>query len=153
MNIWRLCTARYATNPLSGEGARLYGGRWNYPGIPVAYTAGSLALALLELLVHIDYDLVPSDLVSIEVYVPPSASIERVEISSLPRNWRAYPAPESLRKIGSAWAIEKRSLLLEVPSVVVPDERNYLVNPQHPEFTNLKIGHPKPFKFDPRLIR
>jgi RES domain-containing protein len=153
VNIWRLCIARYATDPLSGEGARLYGGRWNYPGIAVAYTAGSLALALLELLIHIDYDLVPSDLVSIEVYVPPSASIERVEISALPRNWRAYPAPKSLRKIGSAWAIKKRSLLLEVPSVVVPDERNYLVNPQHPEFTNLKIGHPKAFKFDPRLFR
>ncbi|HEX3034889.1 MAG TPA: RES domain-containing protein [Thermodesulfobacteriota bacterium] len=152
MIIWRLCSSRYANQPLNGEGARLYGGRWSHRGIPIAYTASSLALAALELLVHIDHDVAPSNLVSIEVTVPPSVLIERVKISSLPKNWRAYPAPEHLREIGSAWAMGKRSLLLEVPSVVVPQERNYLVNPQHPEFTKLKIGRLKPFEFDPRLF-
>ncbi len=153
MIIWRLCKARYANQALSGEGARLYGGRWSYPGVPIAYTASSLSLAALELLVHLDHDLAPSDLVSVAVTVPYSVSVERIEIGELPRNWRVFPGPEKLKEIGSSWARGKRSLLLEVPSAVVPQEKNYLVNPQHPDFAKLQIGEPRKFVFDPRLFK
>jgi RES domain-containing protein len=151
--IWRLCKSRYAKERLSGEGARLYGGRWSYPGIVVVYTASTLSLAVLELLVHLDYELAPSDMVRIRIEVPSSVSIERVRIESLPKNWRAYPSPESLQKIGSSWAAEKRSLLLEIPSAVIPEENNYLVNPVHPEFKELKVERPQRFKFDSRLLK
>lgn len=152
MIIWRLCKARYAKDPLSGEGSRLYGGRWTYPGISVAYTASTLSLAALELLVHLDHDIAPIDFQSIEISAPPSISIEKIEIKTLPKNWREYPAPDSLRKIGSRWAKERRSLLLEVPSAVVPQEKNYLVNPIHHEFATLIIEHPQPFRFDSSLF-
>jgi RES domain-containing protein len=151
--IWRLCKARYAKELLNGEGARLYGGRWSYPGIAVGYTAGTLSLAVLEFLVHLDYEVAPSDMVRLQIEVPSSISIERMKVESLPKNWRAYPPPESLQKIGSSWAVEKRSLLLEVPSAVVPEEYNYLVNPQHPEFKGLKVERPQRFKFDSRLFK
>lgn len=102
---------------------------------------------------HLDYDVVPSDMVRIQITVPLSVSIERVKVESLPKNWRAYPASESLQKIGSSWAAEKRSLLLQVPSAVIPEEYNYLVNPEHPEFKELKAERPQRFKFDSRLFK
>ena len=153
MIIWRLCKARYSKQLLSGEGARLNGGRWSYPGTAVVYTAGTLSLAVLELLVHLDYEVAPADMVKVQILVPSSASIEKVKIESLPKNWRNYPAPESLQKIGSSWAMGKRSLLLEVPSAVIPEERNYLVNPEHPDFKVLKVERLERFKLDSRLFK
>jgi len=148
-----LCKARHSKQLLSGEGARLNGGRWSHPGIAVVYTAGTLSLAVLEFLVHLDYEVAPADMVRVQILVPSSACIEKVKMASLPKNWRNYPAPESLQKIGSSWAKEKRTLLLEVPSAVIPEECNYLVNPEHPEFKELKVERPERFKFDSRLFK
>jgi len=151
--IWRLCRRRYSRRPLDGEGARFYGGRWNYPGTVVVYTAGTLALAALEVLVHVDLDLVPTDLVSIPIKIPTGIRIEEISVAVLPANWRNTPAPERLQELGTTWVRRGTSLLLQVPSTVIPEEHNYLVNPAHPDLPRLKSGAPKLFTFDPRLFK
>lgn len=153
MVIWRLCRRRYSRRPLDGEGARLYGGRWNYPGTVVVYTAGTLALAALEVLVHVDLDIVPTDLVSIPIKIPTGIRIEEISVAVLPANWRHPPAPERLQELGTTWVRRATSLLLRVPSTVIPEEHHYLVNPAYPDLPRLKIGAPKLFTFDPRLFK
>jgi RES domain-containing protein len=150
--IWRLCREQHAARPLDGEGARLYGGRWNFLGTSIAYTAGTLALAALEVLVHVDHDLAPHDLVSIPIEVPSELGIEEIALTQLPSYWRKTPAPEPLQALGSEWARRETSVLLRVPSAVIPEEHNYLVNPRHPDSTQLKIGEPQRFAFDSRLL-
>ena len=153
MIIWRLCRQQHAARPLDGEGARLYGGRWNLPGTALAYTAGTLALAALEVLVHVDHDLAPHDLVSIPIEIPSGIRIEEIALTQLPPNWRKNPAPERLQALGSGWADRATSALLRVPSAVIPEEHNYLVNPLHPGSRQLKIGRPQSFTFDTRLLQ
>lgn len=148
--VWRLCSAKYAAAAFSGEGARLYGGRWSAPGYRIAYCAESRALAMVEVLVNADeQDRLFSlswVLVSAEI---PDALVEKP--ARFPEDWRQYPHPSSTQLIGSQWAKEQRSLALRVPSAVVPGEFNYLLNPDHPDFTKVKRGKTQPFSFDPRL--
>jgi RES domain-containing protein len=118
----------------------------------MVYTAGTLALAALEVLVHVDHDLAPPDLVAIPIEIPKRVRIEKIEIAILPPHWRAIPAPEELQRIGSVWARRATTLLLRVPSALIPEEYNYLVNPVHPALGRLRIGEPKIFTFDPRLF-
>ncbi len=151
MRVWRLCKRRHAA--LDGEGARRAGGRWNRRGTAVVYASESLSLAALELLVHCDPALLPDDLVAVAAEIPDALRVERVEEKTLPRNWRAYPAPESLARIGTDWAASMRSPVLAVPSAVVPRERNFLLNPSHPEFRRVRAGEAEPFSFDARLSR
>ena len=153
MILWRLCRQRHAKQSLDGEGARLYGGRWNFPGTAVAYTAETLALAALEVLVHVDHDLAPTDLVAIPIDVPASIRTEAIQLSELPQHWQHTPAPEQLQELGSTWIRRGSSLLLRVPSVVIPEEHNYLVNPAHRDFPRLRVGKSRPFAFDPRLFK
>ena len=147
--VWRICKARYAA--IDGEGSRLYGGRWSDPEIPVVYTAGSLSLAALEVLVHLDPDLMPEDLVAIPAEIPAGLERSYVDVGDLPSVWRSYPGPDSLRDIGTRWAMSGESPVLVVPSVVIPEERNYLLNPAHPEISLIVVGDPRPFSFDPRM--
>jgi RES domain-containing protein len=147
---WRIVkTARLAT-AFDGEGARLHGGRWNSPGTALVYTAESQALAALELLVHLQ----SSQLLLSFSAVPASfdgRSVEALDPGRLPRGWRRYPAPPALQQIGDRWAAELRSAVLQVPSAIVPDERNFLLNPAHPDFKKIRIGPPAPFEYDARL--
>jgi len=133
--IWRLCRKEHAAPPFDGEGARLYGGRWNVPETAVAYTAGTLALAALEIVVHMDLDVAPKDLVSIPIEVPAGLRIEEIHTESRPTNWRKTPAPVPLQQLGTEWRQRATSLLLGVPSVIIPEEYNYLVNPIHPDLS------------------
>lgn len=149
--VWRLLTARYAQDAFSGEGARLYGGRWNYKGVPVVYTAASQSLAMLEMLVQ-DQPL-RARYVMIPATLPEKVRIERVSRESLPANWREPAARAELRKIGGDWVKRGATAVLEVPSVVIPGESNYLVNPLHPAFSAIQIGKPQAFVTDLRLIR
>lgn len=149
--LWRLTTRRHAARAFDGEGARLYGGRFNHSGVSVVYCASHLSLAVLELLVHVDPDLLPDRLVAIPATVPPALEILHLPARRLPRNWRAYPAPAELKDLGGAWLRSAASPLLAVPSAVVPPELNVLVNPAHPDAGRLAIGPPEPFVFDPRL--
>ncbi len=148
MRVWRL--ARPAYPALDGEGARLSGGRWNSPGIPVVYASGTLSLAVLELLVHTDPDLVPDDLRAFEIEVPGSLEVSVLD-HRLPRTWREVPAPPECRALGDGWAVERRHAVLDVPSVAVPEERNYLINPAHPAAAQVKVVRVRDFSLDKRL--
>jgi len=149
MYLWRLTKAETINRAFDGEGARIYGGRWNQKGTPVVYVASSISLSVLEVLVHVDSDLIPK-LQLYKVEVPDDAAIAELS-SDLPLNWRNNPPPEDLQDIGTQWINEARTLLLKVPPAVVPYEWNYLINPQHPGFKTQKIGQPERFEFDPRL--
>jgi RES domain-containing protein len=150
MRVWRLCRARHAATAFSGGGARIAGGRWNPKGIPIAYCASSLSLATLELFVHVDPATAPADLVAIEAELPDD-SREVLDVAALPSDWRAIPAPDELKDIGAAWARGARSLALVVPSAVVPQEQNVLVNPAHVDLPLLRIVGVAAFSFDPRM--
>jgi len=149
MKVWRLSSSRY---PLpDGEGARLHPGRWNLPGIAIVYASATLSLAALETLVHVDSDLLPDDLIVLSADIPEKLTIETINDHELPSNWREYPAPEALQVLGTQWVRRGQTAVLSVPSVVVPGERNYLLNPAHPDFSKIKWSKPSPFKWDPRL--
>jgi RES domain-containing protein len=151
MVLWRLVRRARARQALDGAGAAKWGGRWNLPGTRVVYTASTLALAALEQLVHFDYDLAPEGFVAIALSAPDDAlAVE--ERGRLPARWRDYPAPWTLQRLGSEWAQSGASLLLSVPSAVIPSERNFLVNPAHPDFAKIRRMRPQPFAFDGRLV-
>ena len=152
MRVWRICRARFGEQAFTGEGARLYGGRWNAPGVRVVYTSTSLALAAVELFVNLDPSLAPSDLVSIAADLPDSLKYERLEIAQLPPDWRRTQH-EGLRSLGGAWITRASSVALLVPSAAIAGEWNVLLNPAHPDFARLKIEAPVPFSFDPRMFR
>lgn len=149
--VWRLLTARFADSAFTGEGARLYGGRWNRKGVPMVYTAGSQSLATLEMLVQ-DEPL-RARYVMIPVALPKNLKIERVTEGELPADWRDLAAREQLQAIGTAWAKRKSSAVLAMPSTVIPAEHNYLLNPLHPSFSKIETGEPQDFITDPRLIK
>jgi RES domain-containing protein len=147
---WRIVKTARLRAAFDGEGARLHGGRWNSPGTALVYTAESQALAALELLVHLQ----SSQLLLSFSAVPASfdaKSVEAVDPVRLPRGWRRYPASPALQQLGDRWAAELRSAVLQVPSAIVPDERNFLLNPAHPDFEKIRIGPPVPFEYDARL--
>jgi RES domain-containing protein len=149
--VWRLLTARFADSAFSGEGARLYGGRWNRKGVPMVYTAGSQSLAMLEMLAQ-DAPL-RARYVMISATLSSNLKVERITLDQLPADWRGPAAREQLRAIGGDWAQRKSSAALAVPSSVIPSETNYLLNPLHPSFARIEIGEPREFVTDPRLIR
>jgi RES domain-containing protein len=150
--VWRLVKARYAATAFDGEGARLYGGRWNSPGVRVVYGSGSAALAALEVLVHLNASqLLPAyALVSADV---PDALVEVLPAAALPQNWRDSPPPAETAAIGDAWVAGAGAAALAVPSAVIEAERNYLLNPAHPGFARVAIAAPERFAFDPRLAK
>ena len=149
--VWRLLTARFADSAFTGEGARLYGGRWNRKGVPLVYTASSQSLATLEMLVQ-DEPL-RARYVMIPVTLPKNLKIERVSVEELPADWRDLAAREHTQAIGTEWAKRKSSAVLAVPSSVIPAETNYLLNQLHPSFSKIEIGEPQDFITDLRLIR
>jgi RES domain-containing protein len=147
---WRIVKASHAAAAFDGEGARLYGGRWNSPGSALVYTAQSEALAALELLVHLR----APQLLASYVSIPADFDEELVEVlpaARLPSGWRRYPAASALQRIGDRWVAEGRSAVLRVPSAVVPRESNYLLNPAHRAFARVAVGRPAAFEFDGRL--
>ena len=148
MTSWRLTKADYAASAFDGEGARLYGGRWNSPGRRVVYAAGSLALAALEILVHIRRR---GELQGYVKFRLEFADELMSTVDALPADWRQGRAPDSTRAVGDRWLAAGETPILRVPSVVIPEEWNYLLNPQHPRFCEVEIGPPTPFTFDPRL--
>ncbi len=152
MHVWRI--ARRPFQPLDGEGARLNGGRWNSEGHAVVYTAGTPSLAVLELLVHVNPPDIPDDLVLMEIAMPDDgdtgAVIDPDQLSR--RNWREYPAPEWLARLGDEWVQDGTFLWLAVPSAVLPQERNILINPRHPRMDEVVVIDARPFSFDERLL-
>jgi RES domain-containing protein len=149
VRVWRIASAAHAA--CDGDGARRYGSRWTPRGLPAVFTSATLSLAALERFVHIDPDLEPVDLVAIAVDIETNIAIETVAVGDLPPDWRTYPAPPTLALVGERWLRESRTAVLSVPSVVVPDERNFVLNPNHADFARLVINPSEPFSFDPRM--
>jgi len=152
MRLWRICRRRYASQALSGEGARLYGGRWNSRGVRVIYTSNSLALAAVETFINLEPNLRPADLVSIEGEVPESLETETVDLNELPSHWYAT-RDESLCRFGDDWIAAGRTVALLVPSAAIRGEWNVLLNPAHGEFSKVTFQEPRPFEFDVRMFR
>lgn len=151
IRAWRLVKSGYAASAFDGEGARSYGGRWNRPGTRVAYASDSVALATLEVLAHLQSTaLLPSYLLATLQFS--DELIEELDLTTLPAHWRRFPAPPELQAIGDRWVKEFRSVVLRVPSAVVPSGYNFLLNPMHPRFAGVIIDSPVPFEFDPRLL-
>jgi RES domain-containing protein len=119
--------------------------------VRVVYASESISLAALEALVHVDPTEAPDDLVVIPVDIPVQVAVAEIALRGLPRDWRSSPAPARLQELGANWARSGKTAVLSVPSVVVPEERNYLFNPAHPNFARVKRGRPKAFSLDPRL--
>ena len=152
MLVWRICRARYAGAAASGEGARLFGGRWNSRGLSVVYASTSLALAAVETFVNIEPNLAPNDYVSMAVNVPDSLAIERIEIKALPSDWHRS-RNEELQRLGDEWVRLGRTAAMFVPSAVIRGDWNVLLNPAHRDFAKIKFQRPEPFVFDARMFR
>ena len=150
LTAWRIAKRKHAKTAFTGEGARLFGGRWNNPGTFIVYTAQSQSLAVLEMLVHLDSPELLGKYVLFEVGIDDSL-ITHVDPSRLPRTWRADPPPSRARAIGDDWINAGTSAVLRVPSALVPTENNFLLNPRHKDFSGLRISKPIPFRFDSRL--
>ncbi len=148
--FYRIVQEHWAATALDGEGARLYGGRWNSPGVAAVYLAESQALAALEILVHAPREALLLDWIVIELDVPDSL-IDKVPLSKLPTEWRLQPSSRQAQIFGTRWLRDYQNLSLLLPSVVIPEEKSLLVNPLNPHMRDLKPGKPKPFSFDPRL--
>ena len=152
MRAWRITKTRYAAEALVSEGARRFGGRWTSPGFRVIYASESLSLATLEVLVHLQAT-EPIAAYSVFTVEIPDSLVGELEEANLPRNWRDYPTPPSNRALGDEWLTSCRSAVLEVPSVVIPHEHNFLINPEHEDFERLRFSGPEPFAMDSRLLR
>lgn len=147
---WRIVKARHEGTAFDGEGARIYGGRWNSPGTRLVYASATLSLAALESLVHLNPP-VAFRWVAIPVSFE-ERLVEVMSVAGLPADWTEEPPPPSTMEVGDQWVKQARSAVLEIPSVIVRSESNYLLNPAHPDFKKVVIGKSAPFAFDPRLL-
>jgi RES domain-containing protein len=152
MRFWRICRRRYAAAAASGEGARLYGGRWNSRGVRVVYGSTSLALAAVETFVNLEPIFQPADLVSIEGEIPDAFRIDTLDVKLLPAGWHAT-RDESLRRFGDQWVQEGQTVALLVPSAAIRGGWNVLLNPAHADFSGIRFQDPEPFEFDVRMFR
>ena len=152
MHLFRIAGTRHIRD-LTGTGARINGGRWNPKGIGVLYTSPSRALATVEYLAHVPLSIIPHNLAMATIEVPDDILPNSVDPADLPDDWRTFPAPAELARIGGSWARSQASLLLRVPSAVVEEEFNILINPAHPDMRLVQLGEIKPYSFDERLLR
>ena len=153
MRAFRIVSSQ-RTDPgeaLSGEGARLYGGRWNHPGTRLVYTASTASLALLEMAVHLPRLRFAAEFILFEIEFP-DALAEEINRMKLPDGWDAFPFSSATQDIGNAWIASGRSLALRVPSAVLPyGESNVLLNPAHPAFEHVRVVDQHAFQPDARL--
>lgn len=149
MLVYRVGKAKYALD-LSGEGARLYGGRWNHKLIPCVYTSGSRALAVLEYTVNANIDEIPRAMSLVTLEIPDSHILE-LRIADLPGNWQASPAPAETRDYGTALLKAAEWPVIRIPSAVIPAEFNYLLNPLHPERKSFRVVEVADFVYDVRI--
>jgi RES domain-containing protein len=152
MRVWRVCRRPFTA--FDGEGARLAGGRWSHPGTAIVYTSATLSLAALELLLQLGQTEVPRDIVAVSAEIPDTVRRTVLVPEGVPdRDWRRYPALGGLRDVGPRWVASMDTAVLGVPSAIVPTERNYLLNPAHPAFREIKIGVAEPFSLRPATPR
>ena len=156
IEAYRITKEPNVKKAFAGTGARLYGGRWTSVGIEVVYASEHRSLSVLEVLVHIEGDDVGNGTVIQPYLIYPisfdEALLDELSASSLPADWASHPPVRSTQQIGDDWVSRASSPVLAVPSVVVPEERNYVFNLNHKRFPEIQIGSPVPCKIDPRLL-
>lgn len=150
MIVFRLCRAKYQRD-LSGKGAESSGGRWNSKGVPVVYCSASRALCTAEIAVHTPLGILPQDYRLVEIDIP-DGSAYTLRKNQLPTDWAAIPPVSATKAVGDQFVLEGKHLVLKVPSVVVPGDYNYLLNPRHERFKEIKINEITSFSFDRRLF-
>jgi RES domain-containing protein len=148
---WRLVKAKHMASAFDGEGARLFGGRWNSVGVPMVYVSQSIALAVLEILVHLEDPKILSAYQVCRVEWK-EEWVQVLDVAGLPEHWRDAVAPAALKSIGDEWIRSGSSVVLQVPSAIIPNEVNFLLNPRHPDFSRIVLGAPQDFDFDARLL-
>lgn len=151
--VHRILRKPYAKEPLNGEGAFRFGGRWSSVGTRIAYTAEHMSLAMIEYFIHLDPDEPPRDLVVVTAEVPDSVSRTAITTAELPSNWRQSPSPPELAEIGDQFVHDGRVAVLIVPSAISPPEANWLINPRHREFPRIHLRAVEPFNYDPRFFK
>jgi RES domain-containing protein len=149
--VWRVVKRRRAATAFDGRAAQRFGGRWNSPGRRAVYASASKSLALLEVLVHLDVGRPLPRLVAFTFDVD-SKLVDYLVVTELPRHWRTARGLLATQQIGDAWLAAGHGLALAVPSAIVPEELNYVLNPTHPGFARLRFGRSIPFLLDPRLM-
>jgi RES domain-containing protein len=147
MQVYRITTEKWAGN-LRGSG---FAARWNSNGIFIAYTASSRALACLEMVVHLNSDRLKSEFRMSVVEIPEEVNIAKINIEDLPEDWTDHDGYQICQEIGDDWIQAFETCVLQVPSAVIKHEFNYLINPQHPDFSKLKIVEIEDFEFDLRI--
>lgn len=150
ITAWRIVQSQWAEHAFDGEGARLYGGRWNAEGSPVVYLADTRALAALETLVHAEGSLRKVAYVRFAVSFP-EQMVEVADLSGLSDALSNCMVSPRTQAVGADWLARGTHPALEVRSAIIPEEPNYLLNPRHPRFDRIKIGEAEGFAFDPRL--
>lgn len=153
--VWRIGVdaPTYRADDLSGKGAELTGGRWNPPGMPMVYCAGTRALACLETIVHLNSGGLPLNRYLVEVTIPAAlaAAAEVCSEADLEVGWDALPASVTSLDFGSGWLKSRRAAVLILPSAIVPEEENILINPLHPGAASVKARKVRRWRYDPRL--
>ncbi len=156
MRLWRIATdaASYPSDDMSGKGAEMTGGRWNRVGTPVVYTSGSIALAALETIVHLNAGSLPLNRVLVEISVPDHVWKKRLihTSKSLSVGWNVQPEGLVSLDLGTSWAKQLSTALLQVPSVIVSEEFNVLINPLHPESKRIRAKKLRVFQYDARIL-
>jgi RES domain-containing protein len=147
--VWRIARKPYALDR-QGAGARQDGGRWNRLGVGVIYASGTVATAALEKYVHME-GVVPADLVLVRIELPENCSEEIAAAAALPVGWDLVPPGPASMDFGTTWAQANRSLVLRVPSALLPEESNAVLNPNHPEFAAVTMTILRPFRYDDRM--
>jgi RES domain-containing protein len=151
MELYRIVQKKYADD-FSGNGARLFGGRWNSEGMYALYTSSSRSLALLETLAHTPAKLLnTNEYMLVTLFVPDSVETEKILINDLIGGWDAADIRPFTKNLGDAFLRRKSNLLLSVPSVLMPEEQNYLINPLHAEMAQVKKVHERRIFFDKRV--
>ena len=151
MEVFRLVRKRFGQE-LSGRGSALFGARWNSVGVELVYTAANRALAMAEVAVHFTWGTLPRDYEMLTISIPDDTKIISVELEELPVDWRKFPYPESTQKFGDRFVEGNQACVLQIPSVVVEGEVNFLLNPNHSDFNAIQIAARVPFPFDQRLF-
>jgi RES domain-containing protein len=150
-SAWRIVRSSRAHTAFSGEGAWRNGGRWSSVGVRVVYVSEHQSTAALEIFVHTAPFLIPEKYKAFRLEWPDSLT-ENSPVKKWPVHWRISPPPAETVEIGDRWAEEQRSAILAVPSAISPDDRNFLLNPEHPDFKRIRIAPPIDYEFDPRLL-
>lgn len=151
IKAWRIAKAKHQHQAFTGQGCQFASGRWHYQNVAIVYCSDTQALSALEVFVQLQEDGKHIKFVLFELYIPERAVLTIESITTLPARWRQQPPGSGTKKIGSDWVRSGASAVLSVPSAITPSDRNFLLNPSHPDCRTIEVGEPTPFNFDARL--